>query len=220
MSNEVDKALAAHEQLDKATYFLRATVGLTDEAATDTAIAQGAKFKYDAGVLTFLGKPVDRDSMVEWLKANGRSYLLPTNATDDTSQMSPAGTSAKLPKVDAALLAAAKAGNLTAKGRLFVQVGRDQSKLDALLTGTAADTSSDTERRARDALRNDRGQFSADEGAALVKQHKTVNPWSADGWNMTEQSRVYRVNPKLAASLSAAANSRIGATKPTPQTAA
>lgn len=41
-----------------------------------------------------------------------------------------------------------------------------------------------------------------------------ANPWSADGWNMTEQMRLYRENPQRADQLAKAAGTTIGGARP------
>jgi hypothetical protein len=46
------------------------------------------------------------------------------------------------------------------------------------------------------------------------------NPWSKDGWNDTEQAKVFRESPAKAAQLAAAAGSRVGALPPDQQTKA
>jgi hypothetical protein len=40
------------------------------------------------------------------------------------------------------------------------------------------------------------------------------NPFTAANWNVTEQGRLVKVNPKMAASLAEAAGVKIGATRP------
>jgi hypothetical protein len=212
MSEALDKVLAAHDHDDRIKYFLRATVGLSEAAAADTARAQSEKFKFDSGVLSFMGKPADKDGFVAWAKDNERAYLLPPDST--TTNTSTGDAAPKLPAgVNAATLAQAKAGNVSAIGQLFLQCGKDRAKMDALLGGEGVDTSSHGDRRekARDALRNDAGQFTDDP----AKKFKGKNPWSAEGWNVTEQGRIFRLpnGAALAASLSKAAGSFVGATK-------
>jgi hypothetical protein len=43
----------------------------------------------------------------------------------------------------------------------------------------------------------------------------TTNPWSKDGWNMTEQARIYTENPTRADQLAKSAGTKIGGMKPT-----
>lgn len=42
----------------------------------------------------------------------------------------------------------------------------------------------------------------------------TANPWSADGWNMTEQGRIYRENPTKADQMAKSAGTSIGGPRP------
>lgn len=44
--------------------------------------------------------------------------------------------------------------------------------------------------------------------------HKGPNPFSKEKWNLTEQGRLYALNPTLAASMAAKAGTTIGALKP------
>lgn len=41
-----------------------------------------------------------------------------------------------------------------------------------------------------------------------------TNPWSADGWNMTEQAKAFRANPERAGQLAKAAGTTIGGKRP------
>lgn len=42
----------------------------------------------------------------------------------------------------------------------------------------------------------------------------TTNPWSADGWNLTEQGRIYRENPSKADQMAKSAGTTIGGQRP------
>ena len=75
MTEALDKVLAAHAHIDAVKYFLRATVGLSEEAAADTAAAQSEKFKLDAGVLSFMGRPADKDGFAAWAKDSGATAV-------------------------------------------------------------------------------------------------------------------------------------------------
>ena len=48
----------------------------------------------------------------------------------------------------------------------------------------------------------------------LTKEQKAGNPFSAASWNLTEQGRLVRSNPSLAAAMAAREGVTIGATKP------
>jgi hypothetical protein len=79
----------------------------------------------------------------------------------------------------------ARAGNVTAKGRLFRLLGNDQTKLAAKLAET-----------------------DDDEGG---KHPDTKNPFKRGSphFSLTEQGRIFRTDPALAARLAAAAGAKI-----------
>jgi hypothetical protein len=92
------------------------------------------------------------------------------------------------PAVDPALVESART-NLTAKGVLVRKVG-SLAAADALLAVKPDDSTMDD----------------------ATKENKGKNPWkSGPGFNVTEQGRIFRANPKLAASLAKAAGKTIGA---------
>jgi hypothetical protein len=170
------------------------SLGATDEQAITASATLAERFDWTGSVLNFNGNAATADAVREHFAQSGYAFLLPpeTAAAD------------KAPDVPADVLAAARAGSLTAKGRIF-RIVKDHATVDALIAGKAAD----------DTARDDKGRFVGDESAKLAREHKGKNPWAAGSFNVTEQGRIYRANPKLAASLAAAANTRIGATKAT-----
>jgi hypothetical protein len=92
------------------------------------------------------------------------------------------------------VVTAARAGNITARGKVFVALGRDQAALDALLAAPAADT------KKLDADPAFKGK---------------VNPWRAEYWSKTEQGRIAKtLGVAVAERMARAANSTLGATKP------
>jgi hypothetical protein len=94
--------------------------------------------------------------------------------------------------VDPNLIEAARAGNVTARGKVFVALGKDQAALNRLLAEKPKDNP-DTD--------------PAFKGKA--------NPWRAEHWSITEQGRIIRtLGLAVAGRMAAAANSRIGATRP------
>lgn len=97
--------------------------------------------------------------------------------------------------IDPAVINAARAGNITARGKVFVALGRDQAALDALLAAPAAD----------------KKKLDAD---PAFKGH--ANPWrGGSAWSITEQGRIVRtLGLAVAQRMAEAAGSRIGATKP------
>jgi hypothetical protein len=96
--------------------------------------------------------------------------------------------------IDPALIAAAKSGNMTARSKVFVALGKDQAALDALLAAPAPDAK----------------KLDADPA-----YKGNGNPWRPENWSITSQGRIIRtLGVAVAERMARAANSRIGATKP------
>jgi hypothetical protein len=99
--------------------------------------------------------------------------------------------------------------NMTARGQVYSKLykgkgseAETQATLDKLLKGEAP--KGDGERK-RDAS----GKF-VPEG----READASNPWSRDGWNLTNQGRVLKNDPARAERLAKSARSFIGATRP------
>jgi hypothetical protein len=188
MTAELDATLLKVAKVRLVGEYLEA-LGSSPEQAATAAKGYADQFAFSGAVLSFKGElagtPAMEAKVRGWFSEHKLDFLIGTksDAGGDVS-------------ADAVLVQQARAGNLTARGKLFVQLGRDQSKLDAVLSRPAFN--------APDAP--------VDEAA---KENGGKNPWAAHSWNLTEQSRIYRANPKLAASLAAAQKSRIGAARPT-----
>jgi hypothetical protein len=58
------------------------------------------------------------------------------------------------------------------------------------------------------------GQVARPKPAKLTADQKSSNPFLAQNWNLTAQSRLYRLDPSLANSMAARAGIKIGATRP------
>jgi hypothetical protein len=159
----------------------KAIPGATDEQAIAASSTLAERFEWTGSVLNLDGKPATMEAVREHFGTN-YGFLFP-----------PKSENADMPNVDPALLASARAGNMTAKSRLFVQLGRDQTKLDKVLTATP-DKAADTAKEKPEAERN--------------------NPWLAEKWSITRQGQLYKLDPAMAARLAKAANSHIGATRP------
>jgi hypothetical protein len=196
MTEALDKVLAAHDRIDRVHKFFK-SIGSTDEQAATAAAAHADKFVWNGATLEFQGKPVaDPDNGVrEWFTANKLDFLLPPKSADKLD-------------VDPALLASARAGNMTAKSRLFVQVGRDRAKLDAVLadkSNTGAD----------EAARDAQGRFVG--ATPQEKEAAKNNPWSAEPgkWNATRQGQIVRsLGIEAAQRIAKAAGSYVGAVRP------
>jgi hypothetical protein len=52
--------------------------------------------------------------------------------------------------------------------------------------------------------------------ATAAAKKKSINPWLAEGWNLSAQGAMLKSDPALAADFAKRARSYIGATKPTP----
>jgi hypothetical protein len=98
--------------------------------------------------------------------------------------------------------------NLTARGQVYSKLykgkgseAETQAALDKLLKGEAPKD----------------GDRKRDESGKFVREHREAdvsNPWSRDGWNLTNQGRVVRNDPARAERLAKSAHSFIGATRP------
>jgi hypothetical protein len=139
---ELDKVLNAADVKDR-VYKLARSWGATEELAAVFADSKKDQFKFDGVNLTWNvnGKvAVDDPETKAHFTQGPLKSLFPSQ--DPTEQHN----------IDPALLGSARAGNMTAKSRLFVQLGRDQSKLEKLLTGTP-DKSADTDNEKPEAAR-------------------------------------------------------------------
>jgi hypothetical protein len=195
MTEALDKVLAAHDRIDRVHKFFK-SIGSTDEQAATAAAAHADKFVWNGATLEFQGKCVadPGNGVREWFTANKLDFLLP-----------PKSANADKPDVDPQLLASARAGNITAKGRLFVQVGRDQAKLAAVLADKSNTGADDT-------ARDEKGRFVG--ATPQEKEAAANNPWGPN-WSVTRQGQIVRsLGIEAAQRIAKAANSRIGATKP------
>jgi hypothetical protein len=100
-------------------------------------------------------------------------------------------------------------GSPGARGRLVLEIGEDAADKAAKEFGLKGLHDYATKIAAPTA--DDKG---GDDKAKDKAKDKTSNPFTAQAWNLTEQSRLFRVNPELCAKLAAAAGVKIGATRP------
>lgn len=187
--SDVNTAVLKIAKLRLVADYLEA-LGSTREQAETAASAHADQFAYSGAVLTFKGEVAGTPGMETavrgWFNEKKLDFLIGTKSN--------AGGDAG---ADAVLVERARSGNKTAQGQLFLKLDKDQSKYDAVMK---------------------RKPFNAPDDEPLdepTKENGGKNPWSAAGWNVTEQGRILRAQPKLAASLAASAKSRIGATHPT-----
>lgn len=155
------------------------------------------RFEYDGLQLVFKGAngPVPAtDEQCTGFFQREYAFLLPAKSVQQ-----------KLDGLDANLIASAKLGNLTAKGQLYKKLYQGKGseaatdqQLANLLSGKSS--TEDGERQ-----RDDKGRF---------VDTRTKNPFLGANWNLTEQSRLVRADPALAARLADAAGVKIGSTRP------
>lgn len=182
------------------------TLGLDEKHAGLLSAASAKELEWNGVRLIYkaTGNPaIDDASAADHYKAEF-PLLFPekkTTATEDQIT----------PKVDPALVASALAGSLTARGQVFQALNlnaRDPNsiaQLDAFLATEQVKATNNTP---------------ADNPADLQKAGGR-NPWSGEpgAWNLTRQMQIFRSDPSLAARLAKAANSTIGAARPTRRSA-
>jgi hypothetical protein len=179
-----DKVLQNMQRMELVAKFFE-SIGCTDAQAATASRAYSERFTYDGATLSFNGKPVIEaaDDVKAHFKTHGLDFLLPVTAPGER------------PEVNQALLANAKAGNMTSYSLLAREHGK--AVIDALLADykPAANSHDKT----------------ADNDVAFKGKK---NPWRAESWSVTEQGRIIRtLGLAVAGRMAAAANSRIGATK-------
>ncbi len=76
--SKLDDELARIDLASRATHLFR-SLGCADEQAADAYAALAPKFTFDDGVLSFMGKPADADTMRAYLKESNRGYFLPAD---------------------------------------------------------------------------------------------------------------------------------------------
>jgi hypothetical protein len=190
MSEDLDKVLRKADRIQRVHELWKAIPGTTDEMAIAASSTLAERFDWTGSVLNLDGKPATAEAVREHFGTN-YGFLFP-----------PKSENADAPTVDPQLLASARAGNMTAKSRLFVQVGRDQAKLAAVLAGKSADTE-----------RDEKGRFVG--ATPQEKEAAKSNPWTAGNWNATRQGQIVRsLGIEAAQRIAKAAGSHIGATRP------
>jgi hypothetical protein len=206
---EFDAEMNRIDRIDRVHKFFESIGASYEQAATIANSNHVEKFKWDGAVLTLQGKAVKEADVRAFFTSNKLDFLLPAE-----------NTPLKKIDVDAALLAAAKAGDWTAEGKLFRILHGDKPKtaaaaaetkaeLAALLAGKTADA--DT------APRDDKGRFVADDASnktPKAKDHKS-NPFWRGSWNISAQGKLLRaIGAEKTAAIAASVGSKIGATKP------
>jgi hypothetical protein len=187
------------EQKNKIAEFAMNVLGMDERRAEVFEKACGDRFVWD-GTLRFKGAsgevPADDPQCTGFFRRE-YDFLVPANKVEG-----------EVPTLDPDLIAKAKAGNWTAKSQLFRTLHADKPKgseaetrkqLDQILAG---ETPKGDDNRNRDA------------GGKFTPKDTTNNPWLGGKWNVTEQGRIYKSDPALAARLADRAGVAIGAVRP------
>lgn len=179
---------------NKIASFAMQTLGCDERRAEVFVKACADHFVWD-GTLRFKGingeVPVDDDECTGFFERE-YDFLLPPKKEP---------TELKVP-ITEELIASALDGNQTSRAQIFkIRGDQTPAETDKFLQGERAKLSADPNgERQRDTS----GRFAA----------KSDNPWSEAGWNLSKQGQVYKSDPKLAERLAKAANSHIGAVRP------
>lgn len=186
-NKELDEVLAKidHRQ---AVQDLAASWGATYRQAKVFADSCADQFKTQGANLLFNGKAARTDDTVRAHFQKEYAFLIPA---DDTSAVNSA-------VIDRALQDRAFVrGSPDARRDILKQLGGDKAKLNELAASYGL----------KDGLTDyRRGTSPVADANGGNKDDKTPNPWKkGPGFNLTEQGRIFRSNPQLAASLAASA---------------
>jgi hypothetical protein len=178
-------------------------------------IVKQFSFNEGGNVLRFQNAPVmhaDKGAKIrEFLKVNNFAFLMPPTADDPVAQLD----------IAPADLALAKAGNLTARARVFAKVHGSKSKAEeasSLATVAALIAAEPLKEPVLDHQMDDRTR----RAAQANEIERGNNPWGT-AWNITAQGRLVAAlikahgeaeGLKRANAIAAAAGSYVGATRP------
>jgi hypothetical protein len=199
MTAELDKVLNRHDRIERVAQLWKSMGdNVTDEQAIAASVTLADKgFEWTGSVLMFNGKPAKAEAVREHFAQSGYAFLLPPDNAAPVQKI----------EVDPVILASAKAGNKTAEGQLFLQVGKDRAKLAALLASADDDAGTDETKTPTDDASNK---------TPKAKDHKN-NPFHKSNWSLAAQGKLIRaIGPEKAAAIAAAVGVTIGATKPNP----
>jgi hypothetical protein len=190
MTEALDKVLNNADRIQRVYELLR-SYGADEQQAHVGSIALAEKFTWTGAVLNFnaTGKIATDDPACKEYVAKDYAFLLPAEAPD-----------AGKPKVDPVLLALARAGNQTARTKIYKQLG-DLAATDALIADKPAAESAATD---DDASKKKNG----------ATDHRN-NPFHKSNWNISKQGALLRaVGPTKSAQIADSVGSKIGATQP------
>ena len=180
MNDVIDKA-AKQTELEKRCYSLALALGATEAGALAFSKCENHRMHWDGARLTFISDPDSGALAID--SAYVKKFYLDPESTyrfyfaGGTNKATDNGTQqATAEEIEAART------NLTSKGRLVRKIGLEAT--EKLLTGKSAANTENAGDKPRD---NDTGQYVP----------KTANPFKPESFNLTEQGRLLRANPKL-----------------------
>jgi hypothetical protein len=192
MTEDLEKVLRKADRIQRVHELWKAIPGATDEMAIAASSTLAERFDWTGSVLNLDGKPATAEAVREYFGTN-YGFLFPSKSEN-----------ADAPKVDQQLLASARAGNITAKGRLVRQLG-SLAAADAVLADKANTGADDT-------ARDEKGRFVG--ATPQEKEAAANNPWGPN-WNATRQGQIVRqLGIEAAQRIAKAANSHVGAVRP------
>jgi hypothetical protein len=192
MTEDLDKVLRKADRIQRVHELWKAIPGATDEMAIAASSTLAERFDWTGSVLNLDGKPATAEAVREHFGTN-YGFLFP-----------PKSENADAPKVDPQLLASARAGNITAKGRLVRQLG-SLAAADAVIADKSNTGADDT-------TRDSKGRFVG--ATPQEKEAAANNPWGPN-WNATRQGQIVRqLGIAAAQRIAKAANSHVGAVRP------
>jgi hypothetical protein len=192
VSEHNEKVLRKAERLQRIHELWKAIPGTTDEMAIAASSTLADRFEWTGSVLNLDGKAATAEAVREHFGTN-YGFLFP-----------PKSENADVPKVDPQLLASARAGNITAKGRIVRQLG-SLAAADAVLADKSNTGADDT-------ARDEKGRFVG--ATPQEKEAAANNPWGPN-WNATRQGQIVRsLGIEAAQRIAKAAGSYVGAVRP------
>jgi hypothetical protein len=204
MTAQQDEVLRTAEKINRVAEFAMHVLGIEDRYADMFVKSQLDRFDWTGTVLMFNGPngptvAVDDPNCAGFFK---REYpkLMPTENTEQRGAVNPA------------LVAAAKTGSVTAKGQLFTALHGDRIHTPR----EDAKTMEELERVLKDSGAQDDGGRDRDDKGRFEKKNNSShkNPFSREGWNLTEQGRIAKADLTLAQGLAKSAGVTLGATRP------
>ncbi len=171
------------------------------------------QFDFNGAILQFRGKSAykAKQEIQDWLRQQHFDFVLPPPTPDPIADL----------HVDPALAKQAFLnGQSTAQGEFVRRYGMEAAKVHAErfgnpFNGTVGTIGKRGTIAATNDLHDDATAKVAAGGAAAIRQNAGPrNPWSVEGWSVSKQLSLVKLDPRVAAEIAASANSFIGATSP------